>query len=146
MVNLSDCRQIHCIGIGGIGLSAIAEILIARGYKVTGSDMRESDITEKLIADGANIFLGHREKNVEGADLVVYSAAVGNDNPELARAKELNIPTATRAEVLGLLMSEYEDSIAISGTHGKTTTTSMVSLILNSLLSLASTLTSIFFM
>ena len=130
MVNLSDCRQIHCIGIGGIGLSAIAEILIARGYKVTGSDMRESDITEKLIADGANIFLGHREKNVEGADLVVYSAAVGNDNPELARAKELNIPTATRAEVLGLLMSEYEDSIAISGTHGKTTTTSMVSLIL----------------
>ena len=130
MVNLSDCRQIHCIGIGGIGLSAIAEILISRGYKVTGSDMRESDITEKLIADGANIFLGHREKNVEGADLVVYSAAVGNDNPELARAKELNIPTATRAEVLGLLMSEYEDSIAISGTHGKTTTTSMVSLIL----------------
>lgn len=130
MVNLSDCRQIHCIGIGGIGLSAIAEILIARGYKVTGSDMKESDITEKLIADGANIFLGHREKNVEGADLVVYSAAVGNDNPELVRARELEIPTATRAEILGLLMEEYEDSIAISGTHGKTTTTSMVSLIL----------------
>ena len=64
--------------------------------------MRESDITEKLIADGANIFLGHRAKNVEGADLVVYSAAVGSDNPELARAKELNIPTATRAEILGL--------------------------------------------
>lgn len=130
MINLSDCRQIHCIGIGGIGLSAIAEILIARGYKVTGSDMKESDITEKLIADGAHIFLGHRAKNVEGADLVVYSAAVGNDNPELARAGELGIPTATRAEVLGLLMEEYEDSIAISGTHGKTTTTSMVSLIL----------------
>lgn len=130
MVRLSDCKQIHCIGIGGIGLSAIAEILIARGYKVTGSDMRESDITERLIADGANIFLGHRAKNVEGADLVVYSAAVGNDNPELARAKELEIPTASRAEILGLLMSEYENSIAISGTHGKTTTTSMVSLIL----------------
>lgn len=130
MVNLSDCRQIHCIGIGGIGLSAIAEILIARGYKVTGSDMKESDITEKLIADGAHIFLGHRAKNVEGADLVVYSAAVGNDNPELVRARELEIPTATRAEILGLLMEEYEDSIAISGTHGKTTTTSMVSLIL----------------
>lgn len=130
MVNLSDCRQIHCIGIGGIGLSAIAEILIARGYKVTGSDMKESDITEKLIADGAHIFLGHRAKNVEGADLVVYSAAVGNDNPELVRARELEIPAATRAEILGLLMEEYEDSIAISGTHGKTTTTSMVSLIL----------------
>lgn len=130
MVKLSDCKQIHCIGIGGIGLSAIAEILLARGYKVSGSDMRESDMTERLISHGANIFLGHRAKNVEGADLVVYSAAVGYDNPELVRAKELGIPTASRAEILGLLMSEYESSIAISGTHGKTTTTSMVSLIL----------------
>lgn len=130
MVKLSECRHIHCIGIGGIGLSGIAEILISRGHKVTGSDMRESDITERLIDDGAHIFLGHRAKNVEGADLVIYSAAVGNDNPELARARELGIETATRAEVLGLLMSEYENSIAISGTHGKTTTTSMVSLIL----------------
>ena len=92
MVKLSDCKQIHCIGIGGIGLSAIAEILIARGYKVTGSDMRESDITERLTADGAHIFLGHRAENVEGADLVVYSAAVASDNPELARARELGIP------------------------------------------------------
>ncbi|MCQ4637061.1 UDP-N-acetylmuramate--L-alanine ligase [Anaerovorax odorimutans] len=130
MVRLSDCKQIHCIGIGGIGLSAIAEILLSRGYKVTGSDMRESDITERLMKDGADIFLGHRAKNVEGADLIVYSAAVGADNPELAKAKELGIPTASRAEILGLLMSEYENSIAISGTHGKTTTTSMVSLIL----------------
>lgn len=130
MVNLSACKQIHCIGIGGIGLSGIAEILISRGHKVTGSDMRESDITDRLIARGANIFLGHRAKNVEGADLVIYSAAVGSENPELARAKELGIPTATRAEILGLLMSQYENSIAISGTHGKTTTTSMVSLIL----------------
>lgn len=130
MVKLSDCRQIHCIGIGGIGLSAIAEILLARGYKVTGSDMRESDITERLTSDGANIFIGHRAENAEGADLVVYSAAVGMDNPELARAAELGIPTASRAEILGLLMSEYENSIAVSGTHGKTTTTSMVSLIL----------------
>ncbi|MCB6992150.1 UDP-N-acetylmuramate--L-alanine ligase [bacterium 210820-DFI.6.37] len=130
MVNLSDCKQIHCIGIGGIGLSAIAEILIARGYTVTGSDMRQSDITERLTADGAHIFLGHRAENVEGADLIVYSAAVGNDNPELARARQQGIPTASRAEILGLLMSEYESSIAISGTHGKTTTTSMVSLIL----------------
>lgn len=130
MVNLSECRQIHCIGIGGIGLSAIAEILISRGYHVTGSDMRESDITERLMKDGANIFLGHRAKNVENADLVVYSAAVSADNPELVRAREQNIPTASRAELLGFLMSEYENSIAISGTHGKTTTTSMVSLIL----------------
>lgn len=131
MVKLADCRQIHCIGIGGIGLSAIAEILINRGYKVTGSDMRESDITKRLTKDGAHIFLGHRAENVENADLVVYSAAVAGDNPEIVRARELNIPTASRAEILGLLMSEYESSIAISGTHGKTTTTSMVSLILN---------------
>lgn len=131
MVKLADCRQIHCIGIGGIGLSAIAEILINRGYKVTGSDMRESDITKRLTKDGAHIFLGHRAENVEGADLVVYSAAVAGDNPEIVRAKELDIPIASRAEILGLLMSEYESSIAISGTHGKTTTTSMVSLILN---------------
>ncbi len=131
MVKLADCRQIHCIGIGGIGLSAIAEILINRGYKVTGSDMRESDITKRLTKDGAHIFLGHRAENVEEADLVVYSAAVAGDNPEIVRAKELNIPLASRAEILGLLMSEYESSIAISGTHGKTTTTSMVSLILN---------------
>ena len=131
MVNLSDFKQIHCIGIGGIGLSAIAEILLSRGYKVTGSDMRESDITAKLEADGAVIHIGHRAENVDGADLLVYSAAVGADNPEMVRAAELGIKTASRAEVLGLLMSEYENSIAVSGTHGKTTTTSMVSLILN---------------
>ena len=130
MVNLSDCKQIHCIGIGGIGLSAIAEILMSRGYKVTGSDMKESDMTAKLASDGAEIFIGHRAENVEGADLLVYSAAVAADNPELVKAKKLGIPTASRAEILGLLMSEYENSIAVSGTHGKTTTTSMVSLIL----------------
>lgn len=130
MVNLPDYNKIHCIGIGGIGLSAIAEILLARGYQVSGSDMRESEITERLMEDGANIFLGHRAKNVEGVDLVIYSAAVGNDNPELVRADELGIPAITRAQALGALMDEYENSIAISGTHGKTTTTSMVSLIL----------------
>ncbi len=130
MVNLPDYKRIHCIGIGGIGLSAIAEILMSRGYQVSGSDMRESEMTEKLMKDGADIFLGHRAKNVENADLVVYSAAVGRDNPELARAEELGIPAITRAQALGALMGEYENSIAISGTHGKTTTTSMVSLIL----------------
>jgi len=129
-MNLSEYKNIHCIGIGGIGLSGIAEILLSRGHQVSGSDMRESDITEKLIGDGAKIFLGHRAKNVEGADLVVYTVAVGDDNPELARAKELGIPTITRAQALGSLMKEYGSSIAISGTHGKTTTTAMISLIL----------------
>ena len=130
MINLPDYKRIHCIGIGGIGLSAIAEIFISRGYEVSGSDMRESEITERLIDEGAHIYLGHRAKNVENVDLVVYSSAVGNDNPELARARELGIPAITRAQALGTLMDEYENSIAISGTHGKTTTTSMVSLIL----------------
>lgn len=130
MLKIKDYNQIHCIGIGGVGLSAIAEILRARNLRVTGSDMKESESTDRLISKGANIYLGHREKNVEGADLVVYSAAVGEDNPELLRARELSIPTVTRAEILGTLMGEYPSSIAVAGTHGKTTTTSMVSLIL----------------
>ena len=130
MIDLSKYRKIHCIGIGGIGLSGVAEVLLSRGYEVSGSDMRESDITEKLMEQGAKVFLGHRAKNVEDVDLVVYTVAVGDDNPELARARELGIPTVTRAQALGALMGEYINSIAISGTHGKTTTTSMVSLIL----------------
>ena len=130
MINLSEYKKIHCIGIGGIGLSAIAEILISRGYLVSGSDMRESEITDRLAGDGAVIYTGHRGENAEGKDLIIYSAAVGRDNPELVRATELGIPTITRAQALGALMDEYDNSIAISGTHGKTTTTSMVSLIL----------------
>lgn len=130
MIGLSEFKTIHCIGIGGIGLSAIADILLSRGYNVTGSDMKESDITTKLAAKGARIYIGHRAENVEHADLIVYSAAVSMENPELAYAAANNIPAITRAEMLGILMDEYENSIAISGTHGKTTTTSMVSLIL----------------
>ena len=130
MINISDYKNIHCIGIGGIGLSAIAEILLSRGYNVSGSDMTETEITEKLKKDGATIYRGHRRENVENADLIVYSAAIADENPEIQRAKELNIKMAGRAEVLGTLMDEFKESIAISGTHGKTTTTSMVSLIL----------------
>src|SRR5665648_854834 len=130
LINLSLHKQIHCIGIGGIGLSAIVEVLINRGYFVTGSDMKESEITDKLIAKGACIFLGHRAKNIDGADLVVYSSAIANDNPERVRAKEMGIPSITRAEMLGLLMKDYKNSVAVSGAHGKTTTTSMISLIL----------------
>ena len=105
MIDLSHYKNIHCIGIGGIGLSAIAEILLSRGFKVTGSDMKESDITAKLAKNGAGIFIGHREENVEDADLVVYSAAVGKDNPELKRAGERGIPAITRAEMLGVWMN-----------------------------------------
>ncbi|MBR0600443.1 UDP-N-acetylmuramate--L-alanine ligase [Sinanaerobacter chloroacetimidivorans] len=130
MLNLKNYKHIHCIGIGGIGLSAIAEIFLSRGYQVSGSDMKESEITDKLIEQGAVIYLGHRGKNIAGADLIVYSAAVSQDNPELVAAAENDVPTASRAEVLGALMQEYKTSIAIAGTHGKTTTTSMISLIL----------------
>mgnify|MGYP002520044040 FL=1 len=97
MINLSDCKRIHFIGIGGIGMSAIAEILLERGFQVSGSDMKESEMVDKLIASGAEVYLGHRAKNVEGADLVVYTAAVSDDNPEIARARELGIPAVTRA-------------------------------------------------
>lgn len=130
MVCLPEIKQVHCIGIGGIGLSAIAEILLSKNITVTGSDMKESEITDKLIKAGAHIFLGHRAKNVDGADLVIYSAAVSQDNPELVRAAELKIPALTRAQMLGTLMKECENSIAVAGTHGKTSTTSMISLIL----------------
>lgn len=131
MVNLKNYNRIHCIGIGGIGLSGIAEILLYRGYKVSGSDMNPSDITKKLAQIGATIYIGHNAANVENADLIIYSAAISEENPEIIRAREKNIPLASRAEVLGVLMNEYENSVAISGTHGKTTTTSMVALILD---------------
>ena len=131
MIDLSKYKKIHCIGIGGIGLSAIAEILLSRGYEVSGSDMKESGETARLASKGARVFLGHRAENADQADLLVYSSAVGRDNPEMKRAEERGIPVLSRAQMLGLLMKEYENSVAVSGTHGKTTTTSMVSLILD---------------
>ncbi len=130
MINLNEYKKIHCIGIGGIGLSAIAEILLERGYEVSGSDMKESAMVEKLRKNGAKIAIGHAAENVEDVDLIVYTVAVSDENPELARGKERGIPELTRAQMLGLLMEEYDYSVAISGTHGKTTTTSMISLIL----------------
>lgn len=131
MIDLSKYKKIHCIGIGGIGLSAIAEILLSRGYEVSGSDMKESGETARLASKGARVFIGHRAENADQADLLVYSSAVGRDNPEMRRAEERGIPVLSRAQMLGLLMKEYENSVAVSGTHGKTTTTSMVSLILD---------------
>lgn len=131
MIDLNNIKHVHCIGIGGIGLSGLADILLSNGVKVSGSDMKEGDITDKLIEKGANIYLGHRAKNIDSADLIVYSAAVSPDNPELKAAEEKGIPTASRAELLGCMMKAKEYSVAIAGTHGKTTTTSMISLILN---------------
>lgn len=123
-------KRIHFIGIGGISMSALAEILLKNKYTVSGSDMKSSPIIEKLKNKGALIYIGHSEKNVEHADLIVYTAAISQDNPELIRAKELNIPLMDRAEFLGAIMKGHDYNIAVSGTHGKTTTTSMVSHIL----------------
>lgn len=130
MINLKNIKNIHCIGIGGVGLSAIAHILISQGFTVSGSDMNSSEIVDRLKAAGAVVYSTHEESNVENIDLIVYSAAISNENPEIKRANELNIPMVSRAEMLGYLMDQYKNSVAISGTHGKTTTTSMLSLIL----------------
>ena len=129
-LDLKNFKHVHCIGIGGIGLSAIAEILLSRGYRVSGSDMKESTVTEQLRANGAEVFIGHDAANLGDTDLLVFSAAVSMENPEIVEAKRRGIPVLSRAQVLGAIMSDYKTSIAISGTHGKTTTTSMVSLIL----------------
>jgi UDP-N-acetylmuramate--alanine ligase len=129
-IDLSKVKQVHCIGIGGIGLSAVAEILLNEGYAVSGSDMAESEKVDHLIKMGAKIYLRHRAKNIEGADIVVYSAAVGPNNPELEAAQAKGIPTVTRAQMLGYLMKQKKYSVAVAGAHGKTTTTSMISLIL----------------
>lgn len=131
MIDLSNVRHIHFVGIGGIMMSGIAEILLSRSYIVTGSDRDRSTMTEHLKTKDIKINIGHHADNVIGADLVVYTSAVSEDNIELKKAKELEIPTVSRAEMIGLLMPEYATSIAVAGAHGKTTTTSMISTILN---------------
>lgn len=123
--------SIHFIGIGGISMSGLAELLLSKGFDISGSDSHESPLTKELSEKGAVIFYGQKASNIqENTDCVVYTAAIREDNPELMRAKSLQIPTLTRAELLGQIMRNYETPIAISGTHGKTTTTSMVSEIL----------------
>ena len=120
-------KKVHFIGIGGISMSGLAEILLEAGYKVSGSDMKSSAATDLLSNLGAEVFIGHDEKNISGADLVVYTAAVSSDNPELLGAKSLGITVMDRAEFLGDLMKGYKYNVAVAGTHGKTTTTSMLS-------------------
>jgi len=122
-------QQIHFIGMGGIGMSGIAEILLNLGYRVTGSDQKRSDAVERLAELGAKVFIGHQASNVEGAHVVVYSSAVSHDNVEVEAARRQQIPTIPRAEMLAELM-RLKYGIAIAGTHGKTTTTSMVGSVL----------------
>ena len=130
MIDFTEYRRVHCLGIGGIGLSAIAEILADNGHIVSGSDMKASDVTRHLEEVGIKVYYEHDAGNVDGVDAIVYSAAVSDENPEVVRAKELGIPLFSRAQVLGMIMDRYDRSVAICGTHGKTTVTSMTSLIL----------------
>ncbi len=122
-------RHIHLVGIGGIGMSGIAEVLLNLGYSVSGSDITRTEVTDNLSNLGGKIFLGHSPQNVEGADVVVFSSAVKGDNPEIAEAREKTIPVIPRAEMLAELM-RLKYGIAIAGAHGKTTTTNMIGSIL----------------
>jgi UDP-N-acetylmuramate--alanine ligase len=124
-------NHIYFIGIGGISMSALAEIMLEEGIKVSGSDRSDSKIIRKLQTSGADIYLKHDSKNIsDDIDLVVYTSAIADDNSELLRAKELNIKIMGRAEFLGFVMKNYNHAICVSGTHGKTTTTGMLSSIL----------------
>ncbi len=122
-------RRIHFVGIGGSGMSGIAEVLLNQGYEISGSDISASPSVRRLTEAGAEVFLGHSESNIEGADVVVKSSAVTIENPEIASAREHGIPVVRRAEMLAELM-RYRHGIAIAGTHGKTTTTSLITAIL----------------
>lgn len=118
---------VHMIGVGGISMSGLAEILLHKGVSITGSDLHESEITDRLKTMGAVIRTGHSSDNISSQNLVVYTAAVATDNPELAEARRRGIPVMERAELLGAIMDQFQGSVAVSGTHGKTTTTSMIS-------------------
>lgn len=122
-------KHIHFVGIGGVGMSGIAEVLLNLGYIVSGSDLKLSETTQHLQSLGAKIFEGHRPQHTEGADVVVRSSAVATDNPEIQRAKEKLVPVIPRAEMLAELM-RLKYGVAVAGTHGKTTTTSMVAQVL----------------
>ena len=130
-INFEKPIHIHFIGIGGISMSGLAEILLKEGFTVSGSDNKASALTEQLEQNGAKVYIGQRASNItDDIDLVVYTAAIHPDNAEWKAASDAGIPMLTRAQFLGQLMDNYAKSIAVSGTHGKTTTTSMISHIL----------------
>ena len=129
-INFESPVHVHFIGIGGISMSGLAEILLKEGFTVSGSDAKESELTDHLVSKGATVFYGQKAANIiPGIDVVVYTAAIHPDNPEFAEAVRQGIPMLTRAELLGQIMKNYHTAIGISGTHGKTTTTSMLSMI-----------------
>lgn len=127
-INFHEPIHVHFIGIGGISMSGLAEILLKEGFTISGSDLRESGLTRHLSSLGATVFYGQRAENIRpGIQAVVFTAAVHPDNPEYAAAKNAGIPMLSRAELLGQIMRNYQTAVAVSGTHGKTTVTSMLS-------------------
>ncbi len=125
-ITIKNGLKVYLIGIGGVSMSGIAQMLLKEGCIVSGSDRSSSPLTDRLVELGVKVYIGHDADNVKDCDIVVYSAAIGEDNPERQRAAELNIPQIDRAQMLGIIMKEYECPIAISGTHGKTTTSGML--------------------
>lgn len=130
-IDKNNYSNIHFIGIGGISMSGLAEILLDNGYNISGSDAKDSPIITKLKSLGAKIYINHSSKNINNPDLVIYTDAISQDNEELRQAFDLNVPVVDRATFLGALMKNFKSTIAVSGTHGKTSTTSMLSTILN---------------
>lgn len=127
---LTGIKRVHMIGIGGSGMCPLAEILHSKGYILSGSDNNEGDTLNRVKALGIKVYMGHRAENIEDAELVVYSAAISEDNPERVAAKEKGIPTMERSKLLGALTRHYDNVIGVCGTHGKTTTSSMITQIL----------------
>ncbi|MFC6456843.1 MULTISPECIES: UDP-N-acetylmuramate--L-alanine ligase [Paenibacillus] len=126
---MKPSEHIHFIGIGGYGMSAIAKVMLEMGYQVSGSDLARQELTEKLAAKGARVYIGHEAEHVNGADVVVYSTALAKDNVEMTAAENLNIPILHRSQMLARLMNAKK-GIAVAGAHGKTTTSSMIALVL----------------
>ncbi|MDT3429067.1 UDP-N-acetylmuramate--alanine ligase [Paenibacillus forsythiae] len=126
---MDTTERVHFIGIGGYGMSAIARVMLEMGYTVTGSDVAAQELTEKLIAKGAKVYIGHTAEQVKGADLVVYSTALSKDNVERVEAERLNIPILHRSQMLARLLNQRK-GVAVAGAHGKTTTSSMIALVM----------------
>ena len=125
---IENKERIHLIGIGGVSMNSLAELLLSKGVPVSGSDRLRTDVTARLEALGASITYEHKPENVEGASLIVRTAAVHDENPEIVRAHELGIPVMERAEAWGHIMRDYDNVVCLSGTHGKTTSTSMMTM------------------
>ena len=127
---LKDKKHIHFIGIGGSGMYPLAQILHTQGYFLTGSDNNETETLDAVRKMGIPVFIGQRAENIEGADLIVHTAAIMEDNPELMAARASGVPVLERADLLGIITQSYNNAVCVSGTHGKTTATSMITQIL----------------